>query len=120
LVRSLTLEAKAFRQTQKLRPPWRRSASVHLYTTAMEGVMSKILFWSMVVLVFAFVGLVGCDYDPRPVGDSNPARVAEMKQTLRNLWVGHIFWVRHVVSNIARNDQVERDASEKEEVQFSS
>ena len=53
--------------------------------------MSKILFWSMVVLVFAFVGLVGCDYDPRPVGDSNPARVAEMKQVLRDLWVDHIF-----------------------------
>ncbi|TMQ26195.1 MAG: hypothetical protein E6K65_15450, partial [Nitrospirae bacterium] len=62
--------------------------------------MSKILR-SMAVLVLAFVGLVGCDYEPRAVGDTNPARVAEMKQTLRDLWVGHIFWVRHVVSNIA-------------------
>jgi len=41
--------------------PWVRSASVQLYTTAMEGVMSKILFGSLVVLLLAFFGLVGCD-----------------------------------------------------------
>jgi hypothetical protein len=68
----------------------------------------------MAVLVLAFVGLVGCDYEPRAVGDTNPARVAEMKQTFRDLWLGHIFWVRHVVSNIATNDPRERDAAEKE------
>ena len=61
LVRYLALEGKALRQTQKLRPPWVRSASVQLYTTAMEGVMSKILFGSLVVLLLAFIGLVGCD-----------------------------------------------------------
>ncbi len=77
--------------------------------------MSKILR-SMAVLVLALVGLVGCDYEPRAVGDSNPARVAEMKQALRDLWVGHIFWVRHVVSNIATNNPTERDAAEKEVV----
>ena len=77
--------------------------------------MSMILR-SMAALVLALVGLVGCDYEPRAVGDTNPARVAEMKQTLRDLWVGHIFWVRHVVSNIATNDPAERDAAEKEVV----
>jgi len=77
--------------------------------------MSKILR-STAALVLALVGLVGCDYEPRAVGDTNPARVAEMKQTLRDLWVGHIFWVRHVVSNIATNDPAERDAAEKEVV----
>ena len=77
--------------------------------------MSMILR-SMAVLVLAFVGLVGCDYEPRAVGDTNPARVAEMKQTLRDLWVGHIFWVQHVVSNNATNNQAERDAAEKEVV----
>lgn len=40
----------------------------------------------------------------------------EMKQTLRDLWVGHIFWVPHVVSNIAMNDPAERNAAEKEVV----
>ena len=39
-----------------------------------------------------------------------------MKQTLRDLWVGHIFWVQHVVSNNATNNQAERDAAEKEVV----
>ena len=71
---------------------------------------------SIAALVLVFVGLVGCDYEPRAVGDANPVRVAEMKQALRDLWVGHIFWVRHVVSNIATNDPEERDAAEKEVV----
>ncbi|HEY6288648.1 MAG TPA: hypothetical protein VIW48_04305, partial [Nitrospiraceae bacterium] len=77
--------------------------------------MNKLLR-SMAVLILAFVGLAGCDYESRAVGDSNPARVAEMKQTFRDLWVGHIFWVRHVVSNIATHDPAERDAAEKEVV----
>jgi len=71
---------------------------------------------SLASLVLAYVGLVGCDYEPRAVGDANPVRVAETKQALRDLWVGHIFWVRHVVSNIATNDPKERDAAEKEVV----
>jgi hypothetical protein len=79
----------------------------------MEGFLSKI-HQSMAALVLALVGLVGCDYETRAVGDANPARVAEMKQALRDLWVGHIFWVRLVVSNIATNDPEERDAAEKE------
>jgi len=77
--------------------------------------MSKIHL-SIATLVLAFVGLVGCEYEPQTIGDANPARVAEMKQALRDLWVGHIFWVRHVVSNIATNDPEERDAAEKEVV----
>jgi len=77
--------------------------------------MNKILE-SMAVLVLALVGLMGCDYEPRAVGDANPARVAEMKQTFRDLWLGHIFWVQHVVSNIVTNDLKERDAAKKEVV----
>ena len=71
---------------------------------------------TIVVVVLVLVGLMGCGFEPRSVGDANPARVAEMQQTLRDLWVGHIFWVRHVVSNIATNDPEERDAAEKEVV----
>ena len=69
---------------------------------------------SIAVLGLMLVSLTGCNYEPRAVGDANPARVAEMQQTLRDLWVGHIFWVRHVVSNIATSDSEERDAAEKE------
>ena len=28
---------------------------------------------------------------------SNPVRVANMQKTLRDLWLGHIFWVQRVV-----------------------
>ena len=69
------------------------------------------------VLGIVLVSLVGCGFEPRAGGDANPARVAEMQQTLRDLWVGHIFWVRHVVSNIATNEPEERDAAEKEVVE---
>ena len=39
--------------------------------TSVEGFMSKI-HQSMAALVLALVGLVGCDYEPRAVGDANP------------------------------------------------
>jgi hypothetical protein len=71
---------------------------------------------SIAVLGLVLVSLVGCNYEPRAAGNANPASVAEMQQNLRDLWVGHIFWVRHVVSNIATNDPEERDAAEKEVV----
>jgi hypothetical protein len=77
--------------------------------------MSKI-YQSMAVVALVLVGLVGCDSESRIVGDANPARVAEMKQAFRDLWVGHIFWVRHVVSNNATNNPEERDAADKEVV----
>ena len=77
--------------------------------------MSKI-HPSMAMLVLALVGLVGCDFEPRAVGDVNPAHVAETKQALRDLWVGHIFWVRNVVLNNATHDPEARDAAEEEVV----
>ncbi len=75
--------------------------------------MSKVL-QSTAVLVLAFVGLAGCDNHVRADGDVDPARVAKMKHTLQELWVTHIFWVRHVVSNNATNIPDERDAAEQE------
>jgi hypothetical protein len=80
---------------------------------SMEGIMSKILE-SMAVLVLALVGLMGCDYEPRAVGDANPVRVAEMKQTFRDLWLGHIYWVQHVVLSSAMSSPAKDDAVEKE------
>ena len=69
---------------------------------------------SIAALVLVLVGLAGCNVESRSGGGANPARVEEMQQTLRDLWVGHIFWVRHVVSNIVTHDPEERDAAEKE------
>ena len=71
---------------------------------------------SMAVLVLALAGLVGCDYESHAVGDTNPVRVSEMKQSLRNLWLGHIYWVQHAVLNNATNSPAERNAAEKEVV----
>ena len=69
---------------------------------------------SMAVLVLALVGLMGCDYESRTVGNAKPVLVAEMNQTLRDLWLGHIFLIQHVVLINAVNDPVARDAADKQ------
>ena len=81
--------------------------------TSIEGVMSKI-FQSMAMLVLLLVGLAGCDYEARAVRGANPVRVAEMRQTFRDLWLGHIYWVQHAVLNSGTNSLRKRDAVEKE------
>lgn len=75
--------------------------------------MSKIR-QSIAVPVLVLMSLVSCGYQPQTGVETKPAGVAELQQDLRDLWVGHIFWVRHVVSNIATNDPEERVAAEKE------
>jgi len=72
------------------------------------------LYRSSALLTLSLVGLVGCDYESRAAGDANPARVAEMKQTLRDLWLGHIYWVQHAVLNNTANSPTKRDTVEKE------
>jgi hypothetical protein len=79
----------------------------------MEGFISK-LFQSMTVLVLAPAGLVGSDGESCAAGDTNPARVAEMKQTYRDLWLGHIYWVQHAVLDNTKNSPAEREAVKKE------
>ena len=75
--------------------------------------MSKI-FQPMAALVLMLTGLVGCDVESRAAGDANPASVAEMKQTFRDLWLGHIYWVQHAVLDSVKNSPAERDAVKKE------
>jgi hypothetical protein len=79
----------------------------------MEGVVIKI-YPAMAVLVLALIGLVGCDYESRAIGDAKPVRVAEMNQTLRDLWLGHIFMIQHVVLINVTNDSAERDAADRQ------
>ena len=71
---------------------------------------------SIAVLVLALVGLVRCDQEQRAVRATNSARVAEMQQTHRDLWLGHIMLVQHVVVYNATNNPAERDAAEKDVV----
>lgn len=68
------------------------------------------------VLVLAVVGLAGCAHESRAVGEANPTRVADTKAALRDLWAGHIFWIRNVVLDNATNNPAARDAAEKEVV----
>lgn len=83
--------------------------------TSMEGFMSRIR-QSIAVLVLTLVGLVACAHEPRTVGEANPTRVADTKAVLRDLWAGHIFWIRNVVWDNASNNTAARDAAEKEVV----
>ena len=87
--------------------------TVGILGTGMEGGMSKIRR-SIVALVLSLVGLMGCDYDPQAVEDVDPVRVAELQRALRDLWLGHIFWVQHVVLFNTTIDPAERDAADKQ------
>ena len=75
--------------------------------------MSRIHLF-LAVLVLAFVGLVGCNQESPAVGDAKPIRVAEMQQTFRELWLGHIFMIQHVVLVNVTNDSPARDAADKQ------
>ena len=75
--------------------------------------MSK-SFQSMAVLGLALAGLVGYSGEARAAGDANPARAAEMKQTYRDLWLGHIYWVQHAVLDSTTKSPTERAAVKKE------
>lgn len=75
--------------------------------------MNKI-YQFLAVLALVLIGPVGCDYESRAAGDANPARVVEMRQAFRDLWVGHVFLVQHVVSDNAMITVEERDAAERE------
>jgi len=81
----------------------------------MESFMSKIYpSMAVLVLVLALVGLVGYDDELRAGENANPIRVAEMQKTLRDLWLGHIFMIQHVVLFNAKSDPVARDAADKQ------
>ena len=71
-------------------------------------------YLTMAVLVLTLVGLTGCTQEPRAVKEANPAHVAEIEQTLRDLWLGHIFMIQHVVLVNVTNDSSARDAADKQ------
>jgi hypothetical protein len=80
---------------------------------SMERFLSKI-FQSMAALVLVLGALMGCDVDSRAAGGANPATVAELQQSFRDLWLGHIYWVQYAVLDSAKSSPVERDAVKKE------
>jgi hypothetical protein len=68
----------------------------------------------MAVLLLALVGLVGGNYESRAVEDANLIRVVDMQKDFRDLWLGHIFLIQHVVLYNATNDPAARDAADKQ------
>lgn len=71
---------------------------------------------SMAVLVLAVLGMVGCAHESRVVADANLADVGDTKATMRELWAGHIFWIRNVVWDNATGNPAARDIADKEVV----
>jgi hypothetical protein len=69
---------------------------------------------TIVVVVLAFASLVGNVGESRAAEEANPARVAEMRQAYRDLWLGHIYWVQHSVLDSAKHSLAQRDAAKKE------
>lgn len=75
--------------------------------------MSKLL-QSIILVVFAVAGLVSNVGESRAAEEANPARVAEVKQNYRDLWLGHIYWVQHAVLDTAKSSVAQQDAAKKE------
>ncbi|MEP6934091.1 MAG: hypothetical protein ABI988_09150 [Nitrospirota bacterium] len=68
------------------------------------------MYTVMAVLVCALLSLVG--YESRAGGETNLIRVVEMQKTLRELWLGHIFMIQHVVLYNTTNNLAERHAAD--------
>jgi hypothetical protein len=65
---------------------------------------------SIAAIALAVVGLAGCAHDSRAVEKANPVHVADTKAAMRDLWTGHIFWIRNVVwDNAAARDAAEQE-----------
>ena len=73
--------------------------------------MGKI-YPAMAVLVLALLSMAG--YESRADGETNLVRVAEMQKTLRDLWLGHIFMIQHVVLYNTTNNSAERHTADKQ------
>ena len=71
---------------------------------------------SMAVLVLTIAGLASCAHESPVVTNANQAHLTDTKAMMRNLWAGHIFWIRNVVLDNATGNPAARDIAEKEVV----
>ena len=69
--------------------------------------------WSMALLVLTVVGFVSCAHEGGSISDPHPVTVADMQAVLRDEWSRHLFWIRNVVLDNAKNDLRSRDFAEK-------
>lgn len=68
---------------------------------------------SMALLIFTVVGLGGCAHEGSWVTDPHPVTQADLQAVLRDEWSRHLFWIRNVVLDNAKNDLRSRDFAEK-------
>jgi hypothetical protein len=66
-------------------------------------------------LLSSLMALAGPALADAPRG-AVPAKVAATQAAERDLWVGHIFWVREVVRGLAEKNQAAADSAEKQVV----
>jgi len=66
-----------------------------------------------VVLATALPALAQPSATPAAASPPRSPKVAETSAALRDLWVGHIFWVRNVVTATLANNTAARTASDK-------
>jgi len=71
----------------------------------------RLILSSLVVITISFVWIVSPGHGQAAA--PNPAKVAELKMTLRNLYINHIFWVRDLaVSTRLREKTATSEADE--------
>ncbi len=68
--------------------------------------------YSVPVLVLA-LSLVGCTHTPPTASTASPAKVAETKVVLRDLWLGHILAIRNVAVATVDKNGAAREIAEK-------
>lgn len=66
--------------------------------------------------VSAFAAQAQHNHATAPASTSGKASAAETDAALRDLWTGHVFWVRNVVTATLANDTAARAAAEKKVV----
>lgn len=68
---------------------------------------------SMALLILTIVGFGGCAHESSSMSDPHPVTVADLQAVLRDEWSRHLFWIRNVVLDNAKNDQRSRTFAEK-------
>ena len=69
--------------------------------------------WSKALLLLTVVGFVSCTHDWNSVSTPHPVTAADLQAVLRDEWSRHLFWIRNVVLDNAKNDLRSRDFAEK-------
>lgn len=71
------------------------------------------MYWSIALLISTVVGLGSCAHESNSMSDPHPVTAADLQAVLRDQWSRHLFWIRNVVSDNAKNDLRSRDFAEK-------